>query len=52
VVGRVLPETVALAFELLDRSAGLRVIVKRCRVMPERARVLATEWKTMGRSER
>jgi DNA-binding transcriptional MerR regulator len=44
-------EAAALAFELLDQGAGLRDIVKRCRVTPERARVLATEWKQMGSGE-
>jgi len=44
-------EAAALAFELLDQGAGLRDIVKRCRVTPERARVLATEWKKMGSGE-
>jgi hypothetical protein len=44
-------DAAALAFELLDQGAGLRDIVKRCRVTPERARVLATEWKKMGSGE-
>jgi hypothetical protein len=44
-------EAAALAFELLDQGAGLREIVKRCRVTPERARVLATDWKKMGSGE-
>jgi hypothetical protein len=41
----------ALAFELLDQGAGLRDIVKRCRVTPERARALAAEWKKLGSGE-
>ncbi len=44
-------DAAALAFELLDKGAGLRDIVKRCRVTPERARVLATEWRNMGSGE-
>ncbi|HEU4730566.1 MAG TPA: MerR family transcriptional regulator [Kofleriaceae bacterium] len=44
-------DAAALAFELLDQGMGLRDIVKRCRVTPERARVLATEWKKMGSGE-
>jgi hypothetical protein len=38
-------DAAALAVELLDQGVGLRDIVKRCRVTPERARALATEWK-------
>jgi hypothetical protein len=37
--------------ELLDQGVGLRDIVKRCRVTPERARALAIEWKKMGSGE-
>jgi hypothetical protein len=44
-------DAAALAFELLDQGVGLRDIVKRCRVTPERARALATEWKKMGSGE-
>lgn len=44
-------DAAALAFELLDQGVGLRDIVKRCRVTPERARVLAAEWKKMGSGE-
>jgi hypothetical protein len=44
-------EAAALAFELLDQGAGLRDLVKRCRVTPERARALAIEWKRMGCGE-
>ena len=44
-------DAAALAFELLDQGASLRDIVKRCRVTPERARALATEWKKMGSGE-
>ena len=44
-------DAAALAFELLDQGAGLRDIVKRCRVTPERARALAAEWKKMGGGE-
>ena len=44
-------EAAALAFELLDQGVGLRDIVKRCRVTPERARALAIEWKKMGSGE-
>jgi DNA-binding transcriptional MerR regulator len=44
-------DAAALAFELLDQGLGLRDIVKRCRVTPERARALATEWKKMGSGE-
>ena len=35
----------------IDQGAGLRDFVKRGRVTPERARVLATEWKKMGSGE-
>jgi len=44
-------EAAALAFELLDQGVGLRDIVKRCRVTPERARALAIEWKKMSSGE-
>jgi DNA-binding transcriptional MerR regulator len=44
-------DAAALAFELLDKGVGLRDIVKRCRVTPERARALAAEWKKMGSGE-
>lgn len=44
-------DAAALAFELLDQGGGLRDVVKRCRVTPERARSLATEWKRMGSGE-
>jgi DNA-binding transcriptional MerR regulator len=44
-------DAAALAFELLDQGVGLRDIVKRCRVTPERARALAAEWKKMGSGE-
>jgi len=44
-------EAAALAFEMLDHGASLREVVKRCRVTPERARVLATDWKKMGSGE-
>lgn len=44
-------EAAALAFELLDQGVGMRDIVKRCRVTPERARALATEWRKMGSGE-
>jgi hypothetical protein len=44
-------DAAALAFELLDQGVGLRDIVKRCRVTPERARALASEWKKMGSGE-
>jgi hypothetical protein len=44
-------DAAALAFELLDQGASLRDIVKRCRVTPERARALATEWKKMSSGE-
>jgi hypothetical protein len=44
-------DAAAFAFELLDQGVGLRDIVKRCRVTPERARALATEWKKMGSDE-
>jgi hypothetical protein len=44
-------EAAALAFELLDQGAGLREVVKRCRVPPERARALAIDWKKMGSGE-
>jgi hypothetical protein len=44
-------EAAALAFELLDQGVGMRDIVKRCRVTPERARTLAAEWKKMGNGE-
>jgi hypothetical protein len=44
-------DAASLAFELLDQGVGLRDIVKRCRVTPERARALAIEWKNMGSGE-
>lgn len=44
-------DAAALAFELLDQGVGLRDVVKRCRVTPERARALATEWQKMGSGE-
>lgn len=44
-------DAAALAFQLLDQGMNMRDIVKRCRVTPERARTLATEWKKMGHGE-
>ena len=44
-------DAAALAFQLLDQGMNMRDIVKRCRVTPERARTLATEWKKMGNGE-
>lgn len=44
-------DAAALAFQLLDQGLNMRDIVKRCRVTPERARTLATEWKKMGNGE-
>lgn len=44
-------DAAALAFELLDKGVGLRDIVKRCRLTPERVRALAAEWKQMGSGE-